>query len=145
MHVCLLCEQHARGRSTPLALVMRRGCQQQPTSPIPQPSPHACLPAPSPSATPGLPKFEGPPSETQLRRDKFKFYEVHCSQVAPGLFLAGDVVAKDREAITRHGITHVLNCVGFICKEYFQGELHYKTYYLQGERRCLSGRRLSNA
>ncbi|KAF5830094.1 protein-tyrosine phosphatase-like protein, partial [Dunaliella salina] len=36
------------------------------------------------------------------------------------------------DIIAQHGITHVINCVGFICKEYFPGELQYLTYYLQG-------------
>lgn len=81
-----------------------------------------------------LPKEEdGPPSETQLRRQKYQFFEKQCSEVLPGaLFLSGDYVAKNRDLVRQHGITHVLNCVGFICKEYFKGELEYRTYYLQG-------------
>lgn len=79
-----------------------------------------------------LPRDEGPPSETQLRRQKYQFFEKQCSEVAEGLFLAGDWVAKNREVLQEQRITHVVNCVGFICKEHFQGELDYKTYYLQG-------------
>ncbi|KXZ45392.1 hypothetical protein GPECTOR_55g298 [Gonium pectorale] len=71
------------------------------------------------------------PSETQLRRQKFLFFEKHCSEVSPGLFLSGDYVAKSRETLQQAGVTHVLNCVGFICKEYFKDELTYKTLYLQ--------------
>uniref|UniRef100_A0A7S3VNY1 Dual specificity phosphatase catalytic domain-containing protein n=1 Tax=Dunaliella tertiolecta TaxID=3047 RepID=A0A7S3VNY1_DUNTE len=76
-------------------------------------------------------KEDGPPSETQLRRQKYQFFEKQCSEIAPGLYLGGDYVARNREIIGQHGITHVINCVGFICKEYFQGELQYLTYYLQ--------------
>jgi len=39
-----------------------------------------------------------------------------------------------RDIISQHGITHVINCVGSLCKEYFQGELEYLTYFLQGAR-----------
>ncbi len=67
-------------------------------------------------------------------RQKFQFFEKQCSEVADGLFLSGDWVAKNREVLQQHGITHVVNCVGFICKEYFKSELGYKTYFLQGAR-----------
>lgn len=79
-----------------------------------------------------LPRDDGPPSETQLRRQKYLYFEKHCSEVAQGLFLAGDYVAKNRELLQQNRVTHVVNCVGFVCKEYFKGELDYKTYYLQG-------------
>lgn len=79
-----------------------------------------------------LPRDDGPPSETQLRRQKFMFFEKQCSEVGEGLFLSGDYVAKNQEILRQHRITHVVNCVGFICKEYFKGELQYKTFYLQG-------------
>ncbi|KAL6749820.1 protein-tyrosine phosphatase-like protein [Haematococcus lacustris] len=78
-----------------------------------------------------LPKDDGPPSETQLRRQKYQFFEKQCSEVASGLFLSGDWVARNRELLHNHGITHVVNCVGFVCQEYFKGELDYKTYFLQ--------------
>lgn len=84
-----------------------------------------------------LPREDGPVSETQLRRKKYQFYEKQCSQIEGGLYLSGDVVARSRETLREAGITHVLNCVGFICKEYFADEgLIYKTYYLQGARTC---------
>lgn len=79
-----------------------------------------------------LPRDDGPPSETQLRRQKYQYFEKQCSEVAEGLFLSGDWVARNRELLADNGITHVVNCVGFICKEYFKGELDYKTFYLQG-------------
>lgn len=79
-----------------------------------------------------LPREEGPPSETQLRRAKFQFFDKHCSEVAPGLFLSGDTVARNREQLAEHGVTHVMNCVGFVCKEHFKGQLAYRTFFLQG-------------
>jgi hypothetical protein len=73
------------------------------------------------------------PSETQIRRAKYLFFEKQCSQVAEGIFLAGDAVAKQREVLRQNGVTHVVNCVGMLCKEYFKGDgIQYRTYYLQG-------------
>ena len=73
------------------------------------------------------------PSETQIRRAKYQFFEKQCSQVADGIFLSGDAVAKQRDVLRQNGITHVVNCVGMLCKEYFKGDgIQYRTYYLQG-------------
>ncbi len=80
-----------------------------------------------------LHRDDGPVSETQLRRAKFQLFEKQCSQVAERLFLAGDAVARSKEILDSCRITHVLNCVGFICKEYFKDDgLVYRTYFLQG-------------
>jgi hypothetical protein len=82
---------------------------------------------------PSLPtRDDGPPSETQLRRQKYQFFEKQCSEIAPGLFLSGDWVAKNWDLLSSNGVTHVVNCVGFVCQEYFRGKLNYKTYFLQG-------------
>jgi hypothetical protein len=75
---------------------------------------------------------DGPLSETQLRRQKYRFYERHCSKIEDGLYISGDQVARSRAILLQNGITHIVNCVGFICKEYFQEEFAYKTYYLLG-------------
>lgn len=71
------------------------------------------------------------PTEIQARRTKFAFFEKHCSRVAEHVYLGSDVVARSREILRESGITHVLNCVGFVCPEYFAGELVYKTLWLQ--------------
>lgn len=81
-----------------------------------------------------IPMDDSAPSETQQRRQKYLFFEKQCSEVSPGLFLSGDSVAKNRETLREAGVTHVLNCVGYICKEYFKDELTYRTLYLQGMR-----------
>jgi hypothetical protein len=79
-----------------------------------------------------LPRDDGPQSESQARRLKFQYFEKRCSEVATGLFLGSDHVAKNRELLREHGVTHVVNCVGFLYPEYFKDELCYKTLYLQG-------------
>lgn len=80
-----------------------------------------------------LPRDDGPISETQQRRAKYMFFEKQCSLIVPGLYLAGDAVARSQEILDQNNITHVLNCVGFVCKEYFKDRLTYRTYYLLGE------------
>ena len=53
-------------------------------------------------------------------------------QVADGLYLGSDVVARSRDTLRAAGITHVINCVGFLYPAYFQDELTYLVLYLQG-------------
>lgn len=79
-----------------------------------------------------LPRDEGPPTELRARRDKFAFFEQQCSEVAPSLFLGSDAVARNWETLEAAGVTHVVNCVGFIYPAYFEPKLTYKVLYLQG-------------
>ncbi len=81
----------------------------------------------------GLSRVDGPPSELQARREKYAFFEKQCSEVADGIFLGSDVVARNRETLRAAGITHVINCVGFLYPAYFKDELDYLVLYLQGE------------
>eukprot|EP00250_Pteridium_aquilinum_P013428 c21336_g1_i1 orf=455-2962(-) len=72
------------------------------------------------------------PTEIQLRRDKFALFDKQCSRVANyHIYLGSDAVARDREILRANGVTHVLNCVGFVCPEYYKGDLVYKTLWLQ--------------
>lgn len=71
-------------------------------------------------------------SDTQTKRDKFAFYEKECSRVSNyHIYLGSDAVAKNKETLKAHGITHVLNCVGFVCPEYFKNDFFYKTLWLR--------------
>ena len=79
-----------------------------------------------------LPRDDGPPTELRARKDKLAFFDRHCTRVAEGLYVAGETVAKSRELLAGAGITHVVNCVGFLYPPYFEDELAYKTLYLQG-------------
>ncbi|XVE85181.1 hypothetical protein DITRI_Ditri17bG0071000 [Diplodiscus trichospermus] len=69
--------------------------------------------------------------EFQLRKDKLAFYDKECSRIADHIYLGSEAVAKNREILRKNGITHVLNCVGFVCPEYFKNDLVYKTLWLQ--------------
>ncbi|MEW5320425.1 MAG: hypothetical protein WDW38_011500 [Sanguina aurantia] len=78
-----------------------------------------------------LPRDDGPPSETQLRRAKYKHFEKHCSEVAERVYVSGDQVARSAEILSENAITHVVNCVGFICKEWHPDLVSYRTLFLQ--------------
>lgn len=66
-----------------------------------------------------------------VKREKIAFFDKECSKVADHVYLGGDAVAKDREILKQHGITHILNCVGFVCPEYFKADFVYRTLWLQ--------------
>ncbi|XVF23798.1 hypothetical protein REPUB_Repub13aG0070100 [Reevesia pubescens] len=66
-----------------------------------------------------------------LKRDKIAFFDKECSKVAEHIYLGGDAVARDREILKQNRITHVLNCVGFVCPEYFKADFAYRTLWLQ--------------
>ncbi|PHT48742.1 Protein-tyrosine-phosphatase MKP1 [Capsicum baccatum] len=66
-----------------------------------------------------------------VRREKIAFFDKKCSKVAEHVFLGGDAVAKDRDILKQNGITHVLNCVGFVCPEYFKSDFIYQTLWLR--------------
>ncbi|KAL3511355.1 hypothetical protein ACH5RR_030756 [Cinchona calisaya] len=72
-----------------------------------------------------------PPREFEFKRDKLAFFNKECSRIVDYIYLGSDTVAKDREVLRQNGITHVLNCVGFLCPEYFKNDLVYKTLWLQ--------------
>ncbi|XP_050209666.1 protein-tyrosine-phosphatase MKP1 [Mercurialis annua] len=66
-----------------------------------------------------------------VKRDRIAFFDKECSKVAEHVYLGGDAVAKDRDILKLNGITHVLNCVGFACPEYFKADFIYRTLWLQ--------------
>ncbi|KAK4777828.1 hypothetical protein SAY87_018015 [Trapa incisa] len=69
--------------------------------------------------------------EFQFKREKLAFFDKECSKIADHIYLGSDAVAKNRETLQQNGITHVLNCVGFVSPEYFKEDLVYKTLWLQ--------------
>lgn len=66
-----------------------------------------------------------------VKRDKIACFDKECSKVAQHVYLGGDAVARDRDILRDNGITHVLNCVGFVCPEYFKCDFVYRTLWLQ--------------
>ncbi|XP_072975163.1 protein-tyrosine-phosphatase MKP1-like isoform X1 [Typha angustifolia] len=76
-------------------------------------------------------KLDIPSIGAQGKKDQIAFFDKECSKVADHIYLGGDSVARNREILRKNGITHVLNCVGFVCPEYFKSDLVYKTLWLQ--------------
>lgn len=74
---------------------------------------------------------EQPVRQFEFKKDKLAFFDKECSRIADHIYLGSDAVAKNREILRQNGITHVLNCVGFVCPEYFKSDLVYKTLWLQ--------------
>ncbi|XP_019435997.1 PREDICTED: protein-tyrosine-phosphatase MKP1-like [Lupinus angustifolius] len=67
----------------------------------------------------------------QLKKDKLAFFDKECSRISEYIYLGSETVAKNHELLMHKGITHVLNCVGFVCPEYFESDFVYKTLWLQ--------------
>lgn len=65
------------------------------------------------------------------KKEQIAFFDKECSKVADHIYLGGDWVAKNREVLRQNGITHILNCVGFVCSEYFKSDFVYRTLWLQ--------------
>lgn len=79
----------------------------------------------------GSTKLDVPGREFESNKDRLAFYEKECSRILEHIYLGSEAVAKNREILRQHEITHVLNCVGFVCPEFFKGDLVYKTLWLQ--------------
>ena len=52
-----------------------------------------------------------------------------CSEITERLFLGSETVAKDSKLLKKHGITHILNCAGTVCPEYFPTMFQYRKHY----------------
>jgi Dual specificity phosphatase, catalytic domain len=65
------------------------------------------------------------------KKEQIAFFDKECSKVADHIYLGGDWVARNREVLRQNGITHILNCVGFVCPEYFKSDFVYRTLWLQ--------------
>ena len=73
----------------------------------------------------------GPMTEIRARKDKLEACSKQASEIAPGLFVGGDVVAKDKEVLQGSKISHVINCVGQLHESYFENqEIQYLTLFL---------------
>ncbi|KAF8051286.1 hypothetical protein N665_1751s0002 [Sinapis alba] len=66
-----------------------------------------------------------------VKREKIACFDKECSKVADHIYVGGDAVAKDKDILKNNGITHVLNCVGFICPEYFKSDFCYRSLWLR--------------
>ena len=44
-----------------------------------------------------------------VKREKIAFFDKECSKVVDHVYLGGAAVARDRDILKQHGITHILN------------------------------------
>eukprot|EP00931_Biecheleriopsis_adriatica_P115703 TRINITY_DN91468_c0_g1_i1.p1 TRINITY_DN91468_c0_g1~~TRINITY_DN91468_c0_g1_i1.p1 ORF type:complete len:801 (-),score=129.95 TRINITY_DN91468_c0_g1_i1:10-2412(-) len=66
------------------------------------------------------------------RRLQLKHFRQVCSEVVPNaLFISSYQVASDEEALSKRGITHIVNTAADICDSCFPERFHYLTYYLK--------------
>ena len=91
----------------------------------------AAPPAPVPLDLGSVGRGGAEKTEAMRKKEKMAHFAGHCSRVAPGLHVSGEAVARDRAALDACGITHVVNCVGFVCPECHAPDLRYKTLWLQ--------------
>ena len=64
------------------------------------------------------------------RRSLLYKYEAECSCVADNLFVSSEVVARKRDLLLEHGITHIVNTIGSTCPNAFPETFTYHTIQL---------------
>lgn len=59
-----------------------------------------------------------------------KEYDNVCSQIKRRLFLGSDTIAQNKQLLKHHKITHILNCAGGYCDNYYPDDFTYMTLHL---------------
>ena len=73
----------------------------------------------------------GPVTEVRARKEKLAACSKQASRIAAGLFVGGDVAAKDVNILQASEISHVVNCVGQLYDSYHEDVgIRYLTLYL---------------
>ncbi|KAJ7137631.1 hypothetical protein O6H91_17G024800 [Diphasiastrum complanatum] len=83
------------------------------------------------SQEPDGPELSDSDNELHQRREKMAECDKQCTRIMTHLFLGGKSVAQNLAILQSCRITHILNCVGFVCSEYFPDDFIYKTLWLQ--------------
>lgn len=66
------------------------------------------------------------------KQQQLKQHKSMCSEViANVLYVSGYEVAKDREALRRHGITHIVNTAADVCDDCFKSDVTYCSYHFR--------------
>ncbi|XP_073013410.1 protein-tyrosine-phosphatase MKP1-like [Typha latifolia] len=101
------------------------------SNPNPNPNPVRSTRRPAHLALPTRPPLSGWPIPA-LDDGTCPTPSASLSRVADHVFIGSEAAARDRAVLRRHGITHVLNCVGDSCPDYFRGDgdLVYQTLWL---------------
>lgn len=71
--------------------------------------------------------------------DRLRENDVICSKVFDNLFQSSETIAKNKEQLVKHGITHILNAGAVVCPNYFPNDFEYNPIYLfDGNREDIS-------
>jgi|JI6StandDraft_1071083.scaffolds.fasta_scaffold13545_2 protein-tyrosine phosphatase len=61
-----------------------------------------------------------------------EYFENECTEILEGLYVSGEKVAKDYEALKKHGITHIVNCAADYCENWFEDRgINYLAFFLK--------------
>ena len=59
-------------------------------------------------------------------KERLAKFDPQCNKITERLFLGSETVAKNKALLDQNGVTHILNCAGTICLEYFPQDFSYK-------------------
>lgn len=71
------------------------------------------------------PDFEVWSSSAQV-----KHFETICNQITEFMYLGSRIPSENKATLDKYKITHILNCAGGICKNYYPNDYKYKTLWL---------------
>jgi hypothetical protein len=60
-----------------------------------------------------------------------KHFAKDCSEIERGLFVSGEQVAMNLAQLQSNGITHIVNCAGDFCPNYFPTHFSYLSFFLK--------------
>ena len=64
------------------------------------------------------------------KRAKIDYFSRDCTPITDYLFVSGKKVASDEQKLREKGITHIINCCGDVCENYFPDAFHYLKLHL---------------
>eukprot|EP00007_Cunea_sp_BSH-02190019_P002301 CAMPEP_0174231090 /NCGR_PEP_ID=MMETSP0417-20130205/1706_1 /TAXON_ID=242541 /ORGANISM="Mayorella sp, Strain BSH-02190019" /LENGTH=1041 /DNA_ID=CAMNT_0015308911 /DNA_START=106 /DNA_END=3227 /DNA_ORIENTATION=- len=90
----------------------------------------AMLSMPNSATSSDEPGDEDEAAKLDSARTRLKIFDPLCSEIEKDVFLGSQTVAMNKQLLQEKGITHILNCAGVICDEYFPNDFQYKTLHL---------------
>mmetsp|Transcript_3090 Transcript_3090/g.6395 ORF Transcript_3090/g.6395 Transcript_3090/m.6395 type:complete len:720 (-) Transcript_3090:2211-4370(-) len=69
--------------------------------------------------------------DTNRKELKMQQFSDVASEVCEGLYVGSDVVAHDKKTLLNLGITHVINCAGNVCANYYPEDFEYLCFFLK--------------
>jgi hypothetical protein len=69
--------------------------------------------------------------DTNRKELKMQQFSDVASEICEGLYVGSDTVAQDKKTLMSLGVTHVVNCAGNVCANYFPEEFEYLSYFLK--------------